>query len=84
LLTPISYSMKGSPFFFYTSVVKEEDLLDIETLRHSPMVFQQQIPKLRQLRVIYVDGMLLVMQHLLLSGDVLLEKVAHGKVMNYD
>ena len=60
LLTPISYSMKGSPFFFYTSVVKEEDLLDIETLRHSPMVFQEQIPKLRELRVVYVDGSLFV------------------------
>ncbi|MBE9213170.1 MvdC family ATP-grasp ribosomal peptide maturase [Plectonema cf. radiosum LEGE 06105] len=60
LLTPISYSMKGSPFFFYTSQVKEEDLLDIETLRHSPMVFQEQIPKLRELRVVYVDGSLFV------------------------
>jgi len=60
LLTPISYSMKGSPFFFYTSVVKEEDLLDMETLCHSPMVFQQQIPKLRELRVIYVNGSLFV------------------------
>ncbi len=56
LLTPISYSMKSSPLFFYTSQVKEEDLLDIETLRHSPMVFQEQIPKLRELRVVYVDG----------------------------
>ncbi|MGB3755539.1 MAG: MvdC family ATP-grasp ribosomal peptide maturase [Rivularia sp. (in: cyanobacteria)] len=60
LLTPISYSMKGSPFFFYTSVVKEEDLLDIETLRYSPMIFQEEIPKLRELRVVYVDGSLFV------------------------
>ncbi|MEO1372805.1 MAG: MvdC family ATP-grasp ribosomal peptide maturase [Cyanobacteria bacterium J06635_10] len=60
LLTPISYSMKSSPFFFYTSVVKEEDLLDIEALRHSPMVFQEQIPKIRELRVVYVDGSLFV------------------------
>lgn len=60
LLTPISYSMKGSPLFFYTSVVKEEDLLDIETLRYSPMIFQEQIPKLRELRVVYVDGSLFV------------------------
>ncbi len=56
LLTPISYGMKSSFFFFYTSQVKEEDLLDMETLRHSPMVFQEQIPKLRELRVVYVDG----------------------------
>ncbi|MGF1677474.1 MAG: MvdC/MvdD family ATP grasp protein, partial [Rivularia sp. (in: cyanobacteria)] len=60
LLTPISYGMKSSPFFFYTSQVKEEDLLDIETLRHSPMVFQEQIPKLRELRVVYVDGSIFV------------------------
>lgn len=60
LLTPISYSMKSSPFFFYTSLVKEEDLLDMETLRHSPMVFQEQIPKLRELRVVYVDGNIFV------------------------
>ena len=60
LLTPLSYSMKGSSFFFYTSEVKEEDLLEIETLRHSPMIFQEQIPKLRELRVVYVDGSLFV------------------------
>ncbi len=60
LLTPISYSMKNSSFFFYTNLVKEEDLSDIETLRHSPMVFQEQIPKLRELRVVYVNGSLFV------------------------
>ena len=60
LLTPITYGMEGSSLFFYTSVVKEEDLTDIETLRHSPMVFQEQIPKLRELRVVYVDGNLFV------------------------
>lgn len=60
LLTPITYGMEGSSLFFYTNVVKEEDLADIEKLRHSPMVFQKQIPKLRELRVVYVDGNLFV------------------------
>lgn len=60
LLTPLSQSMSGSTFFLYTSAVKEEDLLDAELLRHSPMVFQEQIPKLRELRVVFVDGKLFV------------------------
>ncbi|KAB8314178.1 MvdC family ATP-grasp ribosomal peptide maturase [Tolypothrix campylonemoides VB511288] len=60
LLTPLSYSMKGSPFFVYTSAVKEEDLLDAETLRYSPMVFQEQIPKQQELRAVFVAGNLFV------------------------
>ncbi|MFH7028994.1 MAG: MvdC family ATP-grasp ribosomal peptide maturase [Heteroscytonema crispum UTEX LB 1556] len=60
LLTPLSQSMSGSSFFLYTSAVKEEDLLELESLRHSPMVFQEQIPKLRELRVVFVDGKLFV------------------------
>ncbi|MDJ0737517.1 MAG: MvdC family ATP-grasp ribosomal peptide maturase [Nostocaceae cyanobacterium] len=60
LLTPLSVSMKGSPFFFYTSPVKEEDLLDASSLRYCPMVFQEEIPKDKELRVVYVDGKLFV------------------------
>jgi len=45
LLRPLSYGMQASPFFMYTSVVKEEDLIDAETLRYCPVVFQEQIPK---------------------------------------
>ncbi|MBW4509386.1 MAG: MvdC family ATP-grasp ribosomal peptide maturase [Scytonematopsis contorta HA4267-MV1] len=56
LLTPLSQSMKGSQFFLYTTTVREEDLQDAESLRHSPMVFQEQIPKLCELRVVFVDG----------------------------
>lgn len=62
LLTPLSTSMKGSAFFVYTSAVKEQDLADAEALRYSPMVFQEQIPKLRELRVVFVAGKLSVMQ----------------------
>jgi MvdC family ATP-grasp ribosomal peptide maturase len=60
LLTPLSYSMEGSSFFLYTSVVKEQDLADLATLRHCPMVFQEQIPKQQELRVVYVDGKVFV------------------------
>lgn len=60
LLTPLSTSMQGSSFFVYTSSVREEDLVEAEALRYSPMVFQEQIPKLRELRVVFVGGNLFV------------------------
>jgi MvdC family ATP-grasp ribosomal peptide maturase len=60
LLTPLSTSMEGSSFFLYTTKVKEEDLLEADSLRYCPMVFQEEIPKLRELRVVYVDGNLFV------------------------
>ncbi|MBH8578000.1 MvdC family ATP-grasp ribosomal peptide maturase [Nostocaceae cyanobacterium CENA369] len=57
LLTTLSYSMEAnSSFFLYTSTVKEEDLQDAESLRYCPMVFQEQIPKQQELRVVYVNG----------------------------
>ncbi len=57
LLTAISRSMEAnSSFFVYTSIVKEEDLQDAESLRYCPMVFQEQIPKQQELRVVYVNG----------------------------
>ncbi len=57
LLTPLSRSMEAnSSFFLYTSTVKEEDLQDAESLRYCPMVFQEQIPKHLELRVVYVNG----------------------------
>ncbi|MHC5733229.1 MAG: MvdC family ATP-grasp ribosomal peptide maturase, partial [Nostoc sp.] len=37
-------------------VVKEEDLLDAETLRYCPVMFQEQIPKQQELRAVYVNG----------------------------
>ncbi|WP_066424310.1 MvdC family ATP-grasp ribosomal peptide maturase [Anabaena sp. 4-3] len=57
LLTALSHSMQAtSSFFMYTSTVKEEDLRDAESLRYCPMVFQEQIPKQLELRVVYVNG----------------------------
>ncbi len=51
MLTPLSVSMGRAPFFVRTSVVSAADLEDAESLRHSPMVFQELVPKARELRV---------------------------------
>ena len=56
LLTSLSFSMEGSGPFIYTSRVREEDLLSAESLCHSPMVFQEHIPKKHELRVAFVNG----------------------------
>jgi MvdC family ATP-grasp ribosomal peptide maturase len=56
LLRPLTVSMNAAPLFVYTSQVSEEDLADAETLRHSPMVFQELIPKARELRIAWVAG----------------------------
>ena len=60
LLTPLSSGMEPSSFFLYTSTVTEADLEDAERLRYCPMVFQEQVPKLWELRVVYVAGKLFV------------------------
>ncbi|HEX8336920.1 MAG TPA: MvdC family ATP-grasp ribosomal peptide maturase [Pyrinomonadaceae bacterium] len=56
LLRPLTVSMNADTDFVYTSLVSAEDLAHAETLRHSPMVFQELIPKARELRVAWVDG----------------------------
>ena len=56
LLRPITVSMDTATPFVYTNRVREEDLAGAELLRHSPMVFQELIPKARELRVAYVAG----------------------------
>jgi MvdC family ATP-grasp ribosomal peptide maturase len=56
LLRPIAVSMEAAQPFVYTSRVREEDLVGAEALRHSPMVFQELIPKACELRVAFVAG----------------------------
>ena len=56
LLRPLEVSMDAVQPFVYTSRVCEEDLANAETLRHSPMVFQELIPKAYELRVAFVAG----------------------------
>ena len=56
LLRPIGVSMDTAKPFVYTNRVREEDLASAEALRHSPMVFQELIPKACELRVACVAG----------------------------
>jgi glutathione synthase/RimK-type ligase-like ATP-grasp enzyme len=56
LLTAIAHSMESPEFFLYTSRVKAEDLEEAESLRYCPMVFQAEIPKQLELRVVVVNG----------------------------
>src|SRR6185503_15204514 len=56
LLRPLEISMDAANSFVYTNRVREEDLGGAEALRHSPMVFQELIPKAFELRVAYVAG----------------------------
>ena len=56
LLRPLNVSMDAVKSFVYTNRVREEDLADAEALRHSPMVFQELIPKACELRVAFVAG----------------------------
>ena len=56
LLTGLSRTMEYTSFFMYTNTVSAEDLEDAESLRYCPMVFQEKIPKDKELRVIYVNG----------------------------
>ncbi|HEV2799136.1 MAG TPA: MvdC family ATP-grasp ribosomal peptide maturase [Pyrinomonadaceae bacterium] len=56
LLTPVSNGMNADSAFVYTNEVSARDLEDASGLRHSPMVFQERVPKSLELRVAYVAG----------------------------
>ncbi len=56
MLTPLSQSMQGSSFFVRTTKVAAHDLEQLEGLSYSPMVFQQNIEKAYELRLVYVGG----------------------------
>ncbi len=56
LLRPLTVSRDAVQPFVYTNRVREEDLSGAEALRHSPMVFQELIPKACELRVACVAG----------------------------
>jgi glutathione synthase/RimK-type ligase-like ATP-grasp enzyme len=60
MLTPLSVGMDASGPFMYTSRIREADLEAAETLRHCPMLFQEEIAKACELRVIAVRGELFV------------------------
>lgn len=54
MLTPLTQSMSGGTAFVHTSVVRPEDLEDLDGLRHGPMVFQEHVDKAYELRVAVV------------------------------
>jgi MvdC family ATP-grasp ribosomal peptide maturase len=60
MLTPLSVSMDASGPFVYTSRVRDSDLESAAALRHAPMLFQEEVPKARELRVVAVGGEMFV------------------------
>lgn len=56
MLTPLTTSMDGQTPFVHTSAVTPEDLEHLDGLRYAPMVFQERVPKARELRVVMVAG----------------------------
>lgn len=56
MLTALTRSMDGASAMVHTSVVRAEDLEDLDGLRYSPMVFQEQVDKAYELRVAVVTS----------------------------
>lgn len=73
MLTPLTISMDGHSPFVYTNRIGPEDLNELESLRYSPMVFQECIRSEYELRIAYVDGRLL-------TGAIHTGKVMEGDV----
>jgi glutathione synthase/RimK-type ligase-like ATP-grasp enzyme len=56
MLTPITRSMGPPAAAVYTHTLSASDLEDLDGLALAPMIFQERIDKLRELRVVYVAG----------------------------
>lgn len=56
MLTPLCISMNRPNNFVYTSRVTEKHLENLDGLRFSPMIFQAEVDKAYELRVVYVAG----------------------------
>jgi glutathione synthase/RimK-type ligase-like ATP-grasp enzyme len=56
MLTPVTRSMGPPAAAVYTHTLSASDLDDLEGLALAPMIFQERIDKLRELRVVYVAG----------------------------
>jgi len=52
----LSRSMRGNTPSFPTTLVGEEALQQLDSLPYCPMIFQQYVPALYELRVAYIDG----------------------------
>jgi len=55
-----SVSMEAAPLRMHTSVVRTEDLGELDALRHAPMLFQENVPKALELRAVVVGDELFV------------------------
>jgi glutathione synthase/RimK-type ligase-like ATP-grasp enzyme len=56
LHSPLSRSMKGDGPSFPTTLLQEQHLAHLQTLAYCPMIFQEYIPKMYELRIVYVAG----------------------------
>lgn len=56
MLTALTRTMGAPPAAVYTTALTAADLEDLDGLALSPMIFQERIAKVRELRVIYVAG----------------------------
>jgi len=52
----LSRTMSGDGAFLPTTLVRQEDLDELEALVYCPMIFQEAIVKQYELRIVYVDG----------------------------
>jgi hypothetical protein len=56
MLTPVAQSMGPPAAAVYTHALSASDLDDLDGLALSPMIFQERVDKIRELRVVYVAG----------------------------
>lgn len=56
MLTPVAQSMGAPAAAVYTHALRASDLDDLDGLALAPMIFQERIDKLHELRVVYVAG----------------------------
>jgi len=56
MLTPVSTAMGAAPAAVYTHTLTAADLEELDGLALAPMIFQQRVDKVRELRVVYVAG----------------------------
>src|SRR5690349_8508874 len=56
MLTAVTRSMGAPPAAVYTHTLHASDLEDLDGLALCPMIFQERIDKVRELRVVYVAG----------------------------
>jgi len=54
--TVLSVTMGGNGAAFRTSKVEEADLKELQSVQYCPMIFQEEVAKLAEYRVVYVDG----------------------------